>query len=256
MTTGCIVQARMGSTRLAGKVLMEIIDGKSVLYHVINQLKYCKSFKKLIVATTTLPEDDKIVQFCTDNNIDYFRGDSKNVLERHYKCAEKFSLSTIIRMPSDKPLLDPEVVDKVVEAFNSNSYDYITNFLPSTYPSGTEVEVLSFDSLKKTWENAVLPSEKEHVTNYIYNHRDDFRIFNVKNEKDLSRFRWAVDTEEDYILVKKIISKIDKEPILISDILDLFEREPELIEINADVNKEEGNLRSAEEDKEFLGTKN
>jgi len=125
MTIGCIVQARMGSTRLPGKVLMEVIEGKPVLYYVINQLKYCKSFEKLIIATTTLPEDDKIVQFCTDNNVNYFRGDSKNVLERHYKCAEKFSLSTIIRMPSDKPLLDPEVVDKVVKIFNKNTKETI-----------------------------------------------------------------------------------------------------------------------------------
>ena len=106
MTVGCIVQTRMGSTRLPGKVLREVRKGKSVLHYVINQLKYCKSFEKLIIATSTLPEDDKIVQFCMDNSINYFRGDSKNVLERHYKCAEKFSLSTIIRMPSDKQLLD------------------------------------------------------------------------------------------------------------------------------------------------------
>ena len=256
MTIGCIVQARMGSTRLPGKVLMEVIEGKPVLYYVINQLKYCKSFEKLIIATTTLPEDDKIAQFCTDNNVNYFRGDSKNVLERHYRCAEKFSLSKIIRMPSDKPLLDPEVVDQIVEVFNSNSYDYVTNFLPSTYPGGTEVEVLSFDSLKKSWENAALPSEKEHVTNYIYNNRNDFRIFNVVNSEDLSNFRWAVDRIEDLRLVREIVSKIHKNPILIKDILELFKNEPNLVEINKQVDGNEGNTKSEKEDKEFLRTKN
>jgi len=255
MTVGCIVQARMGSTRLPGKVLMEVIEGKPVLYYVINQLKYCKSFEKLIIATTTLPEDDKIVQFCTDNNVNYFRGDSKNVLERHYKCAEKFSLSTIIRMPSDKPLLDPEVVDKVVNTFNTNSYDYVANFLPPTFPSGTEVEIFSFDSLKKAWEKAMLSSEKEHVTEYIYNHRDDFRIFNVVNSENLSNFRWAVDRIEDLRLVREIVARMPKSPILIKDILELFKNEPSLIEINRQVDRNEGNTRSEKVDEEFLESK-
>ena len=256
MTIGCIIQARMGSTRLPGKVLLDVTKGKPVLYYVINQLKHCKSIEKIIVATTTLQEDDKIVQFCIDNKVSYFRGDSKNVLERHYRCAEKFSLSKIIRMPSDKPLLDPEVVDKVVEVFNSNSYDYVTNFLPSTYPGGTEVEVLSFDSLKKSWEKAILPSEKEHVTNYIYNHRDDFRIFNVINSENLSNFRWAVDRIEDLRLVREIVSRIQKSPILIKDILELFKNEPSLVEINKQVDGNESNAKSEKEDKEFLRTKN
>ena len=255
MTIGCIIQARMGSTRLPGKVLMEVIEGKPVLYYVINQLKYCKSFEKLIIATTTLPEDDKIVQFCIDNNVNYFRGDSKNVLERHYRCAEKFSLSTVIRMPADKPLLDPEVVDKVVEAFNSNSYDYVTNFLPSTYPSGTEVEVLSFNALKIAYEKAILPSEKEHVTNYIYDHKDDFIIFNVVNSENLSNFRWAVDRIEDLRLVREIVSNIHKSPILIKDILELFKNEPNLVEINKQVDSNEGNTKSKKEDEEFINSK-
>ena len=255
MTIGCIIQARMGSTRLPGKVLMNITKEKPVLYYVINQLKHCKSIEKIIVATTTLQEDDKIVQFCMDNKVSCFRGDSKNVLERHYRCAEKFSLSKIIRMPSDKPLLDPEVVDKIVEVFNSNSYDYVTNFLPSTFPGGTEVEVLSFDSLKKSWENAALPSEKEHVTNYIYNNRNDFRIFNVVNSEDLSNFRWAVDRIEDLRLVREIVSKIHKNPILIKDILELFKNEPNLVEINKQVDSNEGNTKSEKEDKVFLDSK-
>ena len=256
MTIGCIIQARMGSTRLPGKVLLDVTKGKPVLYYVINQLKHCKSIEKIIVATTTLQEDDKIVQFCIDNKVSYFRGDSKNVLERHYRCAEKFSFSKIIRMPSDKPLLDPEVVDKVVEVFNSNSYDYVTNFLPSTYPGGTEVEVLSLDSLKKSWEKAILPSEKEHVTNYIYNHRDDFRIFNVINSENLSNFRWAVDRIEDLRLVREIVSRIRKSPILIKDILELFKNEPSLVEINKQVDGNESNAKSEKEDKYFLRTKN
>ena len=121
MTIGCIVQTRMGSSRLPGKVLLELKDGKSVLDYVINQLAFCETIEKIIVATTTLSEDDKIVEFCKNNDIECFRGDSKNVLDRHYQCAKKYSLSTIIRMPSDKPLLDPQIVDNVVRVFNSGS---------------------------------------------------------------------------------------------------------------------------------------
>ena len=255
MTVGCIIQARMGSTRLPGKVLLELKEGKTVLNYVINQLSFCRTIDKIIVATTTLTEDDDIVNFCKINNIEYFRGDAKNVLDRHYQCAMKYSFSTIIRMPSDKPLLDPTVVDDIVEIFNSNSYDYITNFLPSTTPGGTEVEVFSFESLKRSWNDAELPSEKEHVTNHMYNNNNKFKIFNVTNKEDLSRFRWVVDRKEDYILVKEIISKIDKEPILIKDILELFQKEPALIEINSHVDKDEGNTKSAQEDDEFLRTK-
>ena len=252
---GCIIQARMGSTRLPGKVMKLLDDEHPLLFYVINQLKYSKLIDKIIIATTNLKEDDVIKNFCKSQKIECFRGEENDVLDRHYQCAKKYSFSTIIRMPSDKPLLDPTVVDDVVRIFNSNSYDYITNFLPSTTPGGTEVEVFSFESLKKSWNDAELPSEKEHVTNYIYNNKDKFRIFNVKNEKDLSKFRWVIDREEDYILVKKIVSKIDKEPILIKDILGLFEREPELIEINSHVDKEESNTRSEHEDNEFLRTK-
>ena len=257
MTIGCIIQARMGSTRLPGKVLLDVTKGKPVLYYVINQLKHCKSIEKIIVATTTLREDDKIVQFCIDNKVSCFRGDSKNVLERHYRCAEKFSLSKIIRMPSDKPLLDPEVVDKVVEIFNTNHYDYVTNWSISapTFPSGTEVEVVSFDALKKVWEKSTLPSEKEHVTDYIYNHRDDFRIFNVVNPENLSNFRWAVDRIEDLRLVREIVSRMPKSPILIKDILELFINEPSLVEINKQVDGNEGNIKSKKEDEEFINSK-
>jgi spore coat polysaccharide biosynthesis protein SpsF len=143
----------------------------------------------------------------------------------------------------------------VVKIFDNNSYDYVTNFLPSTFPGGTEVEVLSFASLKKSWEKAILPSEKEHVTNYIYNHRNDFRIFNVINSENLSNFRWVVDRIEDLRLVREIVSKIRKNPILIKDILELFKNEPNLVEINKHVDGNEGNTKSEKEDKEFLDSK-
>jgi spore coat polysaccharide biosynthesis protein SpsF len=139
---GCIIQARMGSTRLPGKVLKNIEKNKTVLYFVIKQLQESKLIDKIVVATTNLEEDNKIVEYSKKLGIECFRGDSKNVLKRHYECAKKFSMSTIVRIPSDKPLIDPTIVDQNIKFFNENSCDYVTNFLPkSTFPSGTEVEI-------------------------------------------------------------------------------------------------------------------
>jgi len=252
MTIGCIIQARMGSSRLPGKVMMEIEKNKPVLYYVISQLQYCKLIDKLIVATTTLVEDDKIVKYCNELCVDSYRGSPQNVLDRYYQCAKKFSVSTIVRIPSDKPFIDPEVVDNIIDKFRLNSYDYITTFLPSTFPSGTEVEIFSFKALEYAWKNAELPSEKEHVTPYIYNHKDQFKIFNVTLPEDLSHYRWAVDRIEDLTLVRSIASRIKKRPISMKDVIKLFNREPQLIDINKNVNREEGTLKSIKEDENFV----
>ena len=187
---GCIIQARMGSTRLPGKVMLDVESNKTVLYFVIKQLQSCKLVDKIIVATTTLEDDKQIANFSKQLGIDSFRGSSDNVLDRYYQCAKEYSVSTIVRIPSDKPLIDPEIVDNVVSMFMNSSYDYITNFLPNpTFPSGTEVEVFSINALKKAWEKAKIPSEKEHVTPYFINHEDKFKIFHTENSENLSHLR-------------------------------------------------------------------
>ena len=250
---GCIIQARMGSTRLPGKAMLNVENDKTVLYFVIKQLQSCKLIDKIIVATTTLEDDNKIADFSKDLGIDCFRGSSNNVLDRYYQCAKEYSVSTIVRIPSDKPLIDPEIVDNVVSMFMNSSYDYITNFLPNpTFPSGTEVEVFSINALKKAWEKAKIPSEKEHVTPYFTNHEDEFKITHIENSENLSHLRWAVDRIEDLKLVREIVSKIKKRPILMKDIVELFSKEPELVEINKNVNWKEGELKSLKEDQEFL----
>ena len=209
--------------------------------YVINQLKHSKLHDEIVVATTNLKQDDVIFDYVTNRNIPCFRGDEKNVLERHYQCAKKYAFSTIVRIPSDKPLIDPTIVDSVIEKFQSNSYDYISNFfvdvndndrfIPS-YPSGTEVEIFSFTALETAWKNATSEYDKEHVTPYIYTHPEKFKIFTFKSEKNLSQFRWALDYENDLKLIRIIISKIQKRPILMNDILELFEQEPDLTKIN------------------------
>ena len=249
---GCIIQARMGSSRLPGKVMEKIDQNNTVLSYVIRQLKHSKFLDDIIVATTSLKRDKVIVDFLESEGIKYFCGDEENVLDRYYQCAKKFSMSEIVRIPSDKPLIDPDIVDKCIQIFLSKKYDYVTTFLEPSFPYGTEVEIFSFDALEKTWKNAKLPSEHENVTPYIYNNKDKFQIYNVKNSIDLSHLRWVVDRAEDLELVRQLVSKINKEPILMQDILEVFKSEPKLVEINSNVRHDEGYKKSLKKDQEFI----
>ena len=242
----------MGSTRLPGKVL-KIVDGKNPsLYFTISQLKQCKNIDKIIVATTTLKEDDIIENFAKNLGIDVFRGSVEDVLDRYFQCANYFKINTIIRITGDCPLIDPLIVDRGIEIFQSENYDYVTNTFPRTFPDGNETEIFSFNILKKAWENAILPSEREHVTPYFRNQKQNFKIKNFENTIDNSHLRWTVDFPEDLQLVKTLISKIDSRPIHLEDILHLIKSEPELIEINNDHEPNEGLKRSLEKDKDFL----
>ena len=242
MTVGIIVQTRTGSSRLPAKVMMKADDEFLMIDYVINQLKHSKLHDEIVVATTNLKQDDVIFDYVTNRNILCFRGDEKNVLERHYQCAKKYAFSTIVRIPSDKPLIDPTIVDSVIEKFSSNKFDYVANFgvikknnelvVNSTYPSGTEVEMFSFEALETTWKNAITSEEREHVTPYIYLHPEKFKIHTINLLKDFSDLRWALDYESDMKLIREIISKIKNRPILMNDIISLLENNPKLKEIN------------------------
>ena len=248
---GCIIQARMGSSRLPGKVLMNSGNGMPLLYYVINQLRHCSKVKNLVIATTTNQEDDEIEKFADNNSVDVFRGNEKDVLDRYFQCAKKYSFSTIVRITADCPLIDPQIVDKVIEQFFSGNYDFATNTLTRTFPIGTDVEVFSFSALKRTWESAQLPSEREHVTPYLRNERN-FKIINVQNDKNISSLRLTVDRIEDFELIKQILKNISINPIHLGDVLELFSRKPELIDINKHIDNNEGFSRSLKEDQEFI----
>ena len=229
---GCIVQARMGSSRLPGKTLLKIDDKNTVLEFGINQLTSSSLLDKIIVATTNLKSDDVIENFVKNMNVDVFRGKSNDVLDRYFQCAKHFSIDTIVRITGDNPLVDPTIIDNLIQKFTLNSYDYLSNAHVRTFPYGTEVEIFSFESLEQAWKNAILPSEREHVTPYFYNNSNLFNIHNEKQSNDISNLRWTVDREDDLFLVKSIVSKIIKRPILLDDILNLFSKEPKLFKIN------------------------
>ena len=248
---GCIVQARMGSSRLPGKTLLKIDDKKTVLEFGINQLTSSNLLDKIIVATTNLKSDDVIENFVKNMNVDVFRGKSNDVLDRYFQCAKHFSIDTIVRITGDNPLVDPTIIDNLIQKFTLNSYDYLSNAHVRTFPYGTEVEIFSFESLEQAWKNAILPSEREHVTPYFYNNSNLFNIHNEKQSNDISNLRWTVDREDDLFLVKSIVSKIIKRPILLGDILNLFSKEPKLFKINETQIRDEGYKKSLEEDKDF-----
>lgn len=246
---GCIVQARMGSTRLPGKVMLPVDESNPVILYVIKQLQQSKLCNQIIIATTIQSEDEKIVEFAEKKSIAYFRGSIEDCLDRYYQCAKKFGLSTIIRITCDNPLIDPMLVDDAIELFRSGNYDYVTNCKPRTFPQGTEVEIFSFEALEKAWKNAKKLSEREHVTPYFYNNPDKFSIFNIKNKEDISDLRWTVDRKEDLEFVRVVVSKIKNSPILMTDILQLIKNEPDLININKNYTMDEGYLKSLENDK-------
>jgi spore coat polysaccharide biosynthesis protein SpsF len=254
MNIGCIIQARLGSTRLPKKIIQLIDEKLSVLDYVINQSMESKHIQKIIIATTDLDEDNTIDQIMNKKKINCFRGSSDDVLDRYYQCAKKFSCSSIVRVTSDCPFVDPNIIDEIIEIFQNNSYDYVSNVHPLTFPVGIAVEIFSFESLENAWNNAKLPSEREHVTPYFYNHKDKFKTFNLEYSENLSSIRIAVDHQKDLELIRKIASKINSRPILLSDILDLYYKEPKIFELNQDYDVNEGYLKSLKNDKTFLNS--
>ena len=242
----------MDSIRLPGKIL-SLLDGTNTsLSYTINQLRECKSLEKIVIATTTNAEDDIIENFTKKNKIDVFRGDSDDVLSRYYHCAKHYSLSSILRVTGDCPLIDPIIVEKGISIFLKNTYDYVTNTFPRTFPDGNEIEIFSFSSLQSAYENAILPSEREHVTPYFRNKKENFGIFNFTNKEDISYLRWTLDYDVDLKLIKIIISKINTRPIHMSDILELFKNEPNLKKINQNHKPNEGYMKSLKNDEEFI----
>ena len=238
----------MGSTRLPGKV-MKIIDTKNPsLQYTINQLKTCKTLNKIIVATTNLPEDDIIENYLQKIGVNVFRGSSDDVLDRYFKCAKHYGLSDIVRVTADCPLIDPNTVDTGVQLFQSQTYDYVTNTFPRTFPDGNETEIFSINALEKIWKNAKLPSEREHVSPYMMKNPDEFRQFHLRNPIKIPPLRLTIDKEEDLELCRNIISKISKHPILLHDILELYGNEPKLFEINIHIDPLEGYNKSINED--------
>jgi len=238
----------MGSARLPGKVLKKVL-GKTMLEHQVERVKRAKTIDQIIFATTTNFEDKKIVQLGRKLRVKVFVGSETDVLDRYYQAAKRFDVNdTIVRLTGDCPLMDPRVVDKVVSFYlkNKKSCQYASNVAPPTFPDGMDVEVFPFSALEEAWREADLPSEREHVTSYIRNHPKKFKIKNLKNKKDLSRYRLTLDNKEDFILIKKIFDSLylKNKNLSLADIIKFLKKNPELALINSHIRRNEGLLKS------------
>ena len=243
-----IIQARMGSTRLPGKILKEIL-GQPLLIHLINRLSQARTVDRIVVATTSAQADDPVEKLCREKGYNCFRGSENDVLDRFYQAAlasgarEK---DAIVRITGDCPLLDPEVVDKVIKLTVESGADYASNVNPPTYPDGLDVEVFAFTALETAWRKASLVSEREHVTPFMRNNPRIFKQANLENNRDLSNLRWTVDEEEDFAFVKSVYEKLYTEGRVFTtrEVVDLLITHPELITINNKFKRNEGFLKS------------
>ena len=241
-----IIQARMGSSRFPGKGMKES-EGKPLLFYVIKQTLSSKFINRVIISTSIAPEDTIIVDFCKENGIDYYRGSINDVLNRFYECAKKFSCDPVIRISADSPLIDPNVIDRVLKKFLDNSYDYVSNNIEKNqdvweestcnFPLGTVIEVTTFSALEIAWKNSDDSFEREHVFPYIQSHPKLFNISTIKSKKNLSNIRITVDKKNDLKFVREIYKRIAKKNkfITIEDIEKIISKEPSLLEINNDV---------------------
>lgn len=230
-----IIQARMGSTRLPGKVLSDI-EGRPMLVHVVERLRHSKFIDEIVVATTCLAKDNEIEKLCIDKGLAFFRGSEKDVLDRYYKCALEHKADVIVRITSDCPLIDPEVVDKVVAGYISEAprVHGASNVVDRTYPRGLGVEVISFSTLECLQNQVKNQSCREHVTLYIYKHPEKFEIVRIKRDVNLSGFRWTVDEEDDLRFVREVYKRLYREDkiFLMDEVVVLIEKEPRLKKIN------------------------
>lgn len=231
--TIAIIQTRIGSTRLRSKVL-ENLAGEPMVACVMNRTSEAKALDDTIVATTTEPADDIIVDLCKERAWSFFRGSEDDVLDRYYRAALAFKADVIVRITSDCPLIDSEIVDLVISEFSTYypEVEYVSNTLVRTFPRGLDVEVMSFEALKKAWQEDHNPAWREHVTPYIYRNPEKFKIRNVVNDIDYSFMRWTVDTVEDLTFVRKIYDHFQDESFKWKDVIQLLELHPDWTEIN------------------------
>lgn len=233
-----IVQARLGSTRLPGKIMKEVM-GRPLLDYLIERLKGVLLADEIVVATTKNPKDIQIIDYCLKGSISYFSGSEQNVLDRYYQAATQFHGDVIVRITADCPLIDPGLIDILIRRFLElqPSCDYLSNTLNRTYPRGMDIEVFSYAALQLAAARAALPSDKEHVTPYIYCHPELFKIVQYTQGINESNYRWTVDTPEDLELVAKILENLYPEcpRFTLGDLLNLLKKYPEWSRINAHI---------------------
>jgi spore coat polysaccharide biosynthesis protein SpsF len=230
-----ILQARVSATRLSGQVLKPLL-GKPMIFYQLERIKHAAKIDRLIVAANIDQSDDQLVDICWESKVPAYRGSSIDVLDCFYQVACMLQADHIVRLTGDCPLIDPEIIDLVIETHLWEGNDYTSNTLEPTYPSGLDVEVMTFASLEKAWDEAKTPSEREQVTSYIYQHPDLFKLGNVAWNLNLSHFRWKIDVPADLEFVKVVYERLYQPGRIfkMQDIFDLINANPKLKEINSE----------------------
>ena len=227
MTTIAMIQARMSSSRLPGKVLMDL-NGQTVLQYIVSAAQRVKNIDKVVVVTSTEDDDNAIQEWCSENNVECYRDSLHDVLKRYFGAAQHYNAETIIRLTADCPLLDPSIIEQLIVFYEMNGADYCSNVALATWPDGMDCEIFSMSSLKRAHEEATLPEDREHVTRYIHRNRS---IFDVRNLPcplgDLSDHRWTLDTPQDFEFLKQLLPLLPKNPSY-TDILSTLKTLPKL----------------------------
>ena len=239
-----VVQARLGSSRLPGKALAEIA-GRPMLAHVLSRAATVRGVDQVVLATTVKPEDDALAELARRVGIVATRGKVDDVLDRFHSALVEHPAEVVVRLTGDCPLLDPRVVELVLDAFvrSGGTVDYVSNVAPPTYPDGLDAEVVSRQALERAWREARRPSDREHVTTYIRDHPDRFRQRNVAHGEDLSAHRWVVDTEADLAFARQVYADLDQPDGYIfgmTEVIALLRRRPDLRALNAGIRRNEG----------------
>ena len=236
---GIIIQARMGSTRLPGKVLKLLDKGEKVLDVLIKRVKLCKKVDEIIIATTPDKQNSLIIDVTKTHNVSHFIGSEENVLERYYEAAKQYNLDIIIRVTSDCPFVDPKLMDEMIIFYNNNKFDYIRNVDQSTnFARGFEIEIFSFNVLEKVFSLAEKDLEREHVTYFIYTHPEIFTMhsYNFDNLKKFDNLRLTIDEKDDLLMCREVYKRLKEKgksiDFSVFDIYEIIEENPELMDIN------------------------
>jgi len=230
-----VIQARMGSTRLPGKVLKDLC-GDTVLARTVSRARRAVLLTDIVIATTTTLADDAIVLESQRLGCNVFRGSEQDVLDRYYCAAQESKADVVVRITSDCPLIDPEVSDRTIRAFLNGDADYASNVLDRTYPRGLDTEVMSFSALEIAWRDAREPFQREHVTPFLHQNPQRFKLLSVTGDEDYSHHRWTLDVPEDLKFLRAVYSRRgDANDLSWRDVLGILEREPQLVSINRNI---------------------
>jgi spore coat polysaccharide biosynthesis protein SpsF len=242
--TVAIIQARLGSERLPGKVLLDL-EGKSVLERVVSRARAIERADAVVVATSQVAADDRIAAECRRLRVECVRGSEDDVLDRFVAAAEHARAEACVRITADCPLLDPGVSDSIIRRFDeaNGAADYVSNKIPQSFPRGLDTEVFTRDALERAWRDAKLPHERAHVTPYLYHHPELFRLISVTSDVDRADWRWTIDTPEDLEFVRELYRRIgDREDFTWLDVVDIVESDSELMLLNRHVRQKDVEL--------------